>query len=74
MKDRSDDPSHQEQTLLPRVLLEGYVLFQDIFILRLYVIGHRVNDKQDSKRGNLLLLLHGLLFQISKLNPRPAIK
>ena len=35
------------------------------FYLRLYGIGHMVNDHSDSKRENLLLPLHGLLFLIS---------
>ena len=35
------------------------------FILRLYGVGHMVNDHSGSKRGNLLPPLHGLFFQIS---------
>ena len=43
---------------------EGNVLFNDTlntFYLRLYGIGHMVNDHSDSERGNPLLP-HGLLF------------
>ena len=35
------------------------------FYLRVYSVGHMVKDHSDSKRGNLLLPLHGLLFLIS---------
>ena len=31
----------------------------------IYGVGHMVNNHSDSERGNLLLLLHGLLFLIS---------
>ena len=34
------------------------------FILRLYGVGHIVNDHSDTERGNLLLT-HRLLFPIS---------
>ena len=45
-------------------LKEGNVLLNDAlntFYLRLYGIGHMVNDHSDSERGNPLLP-HGLLF------------
>ena len=52
MKDRSDDPSHHERTLLPRSYISlqreregGNVLFNDAlnkFYLRLYGIRHMV--------------------------------
>ena len=46
---------------------EGNVLFHALntFYLQLYDNGHMVKDQSDSKRGNLLLPLHGLLFLIS---------
>ena len=75
MKDRSDDPSHHEQTLLPRSYIslvlktkEGNVLVNDAlktFYLRLYCVGHIVKNNSDSERGNLLPSLHGLIFLIS---------
>ena len=46
---------------------EGNILFNDAintFYLRLYGVGHMVEDHSDSERGNLLPP-HGLLFQIS---------
>ena len=46
---------------------EGNVLFNDAlntFYLRLYGVGHMVEDHSDSERGNLLPP-HGLLFPIS---------
>ena len=46
---------------------EGNILFNDAlntFYLRLYGVGHIVNDHSDSERGNLLLP-HGLLFPIN---------
>ena len=46
----------------------GNVLFDDVlntFLnLRLYGIGHMVNDHSDSEKGHLLPPLHGLLFPI----------
>ena len=45
----------------------GHFLFNDTlntFYLRLYGVGHMVNDHSDSERGNPLLP-HGLLFPIS---------
>ena len=47
---------------------EGNVLFNNAlntFYLWLYGVRHMVKDHSDSMRGNLLLPLHGLLFQIS---------
>ena len=44
------------------------VLFNDTlntFYLRLYGSGHMVKDHLDSEKGNLLLLLHRLLFLVS---------
>ena len=35
------------------------------FILRLYGVGHIIKDHSDSKRGNLVPPLHGLLLSIS---------
>ena len=49
IKDRSDNPSHHERTLLTR----SYVL-----------LPHMVKDYSDSERGNPLLP-HGLFFLIS---------
>ena len=49
-------------------VMEGNVLFNNLlntFYLRLYGIGHMVKDHSDSKRGNPLLPLHGLLFPIN---------
>ena len=46
---------------------EGNVLFNDAlntFYLRLYGVGHMINDHSDSERENPLLP-HGLLFPIS---------
>ena len=46
---------------------ESNVLFNDAlntFYLRLYGVGHMVNDHSDSVKGNLLPP-HGLLFPIS---------
>ena len=46
---------------------EGNVLFNDAlntFYLRLYGVGHMVNDHSDSERENTLLP-HGLLFSIN---------
>ena len=37
----------------------------DTFYLWLYGIGPKVKNQSDSKRGNPLLLLYGLLFPIS---------
>ena len=34
------------------------------FYLKLYGVGHMVKDHSDSKRGNLLPPLHGLLFML----------
>ena len=75
MKDRSEDPSHDERTLLPRSyisLLTGYrrkdFLFNDAlstFYIRLYGVIHMVQDHSDSLRGNPLPPLHGILFSIS---------
>ena len=62
MKDRSDDPSHHERTLLP--WKEGNVLFNDAlntFYLWLYDVRHMVKGHLDSERGNPLPP-HGLLF------------
>ena len=45
---------------------EGIVLFNDTlntFYIRLYGVGHMVNDRSDSERGNPLLP-HGLLFRL----------
>ena len=56
MKDRSDDPSHHERTLLPR----SYISLR----LRLYGVRHMVKDHSDSERGNPLPP-HRLLFPIS---------
>ena len=50
MKDRSDDPSHHERTLLPR----SYISLR-----------HMVKDHSNSKRGNYLPPLHRLLFPIT---------
>ena len=50
------------------VLVAGNVLFNDslnTFYLRLYGVGYMVKNHSDSERGNLLPLLHGLLFPIS---------
>ena len=47
---------------------EGNVLFNEAlnaFYLRLYGVRHMVKDHSDSKRGNPLPPLHGLLFPIS---------
>ena len=47
---------------------EGTVLFNDAlntFYIWLYGIRHMVKNHSDSEKGNLLLLLHGLLFLIS---------
>ena len=47
---------------------EGNVLFNNAlntFYLQLYGVQHMVKDHSDSKRGNLLPPLHGLLFLIS---------
>ena len=44
------------------------VLFNDAlntFYFRLYGVGHNVKDHSNSKRGNPLPPLHGLLFPIS---------
>ena len=49
-KDRSDDPSHHEQTLLPQSYIS--ISLYSIAPLRM-------------GRGNMLLSLHGLLFQIN---------
>ena len=49
------------------ILKEGNVLFNDAlntFYLRLYGVGHMVEDHSDSERGNPLPP-HGLLFQIN---------
>ena len=46
---------------------KGNALFNDAlntFYLRLYGVGHMVNDHSDSERGNPLLP-HGLLFLIN---------
>ena len=46
---------------------EGYILFNDAlntFYLRLYGVGHMVEDHSDSERQNPLLP-HGLLFPIN---------
>ena len=47
--------------------MEGNVLFNDALDTFLIVIWHRtlVKDHSDSERGNPLLPLYGLLFQIS---------
>ena len=47
---------------------EGNVLFDDAlntFYLQLYDVRHMVKNHSDSERGNPLLPLHGLLFEIS---------
>ena len=75
-KDRSDDPSHHERTLLPRSYIslpalmqpiEGRIfLFNDAlntFYLRLYGVRHMVKDHSDNERRNPLPP-HGLLFTI----------
>ena len=54
MKDRSDDPSHHERTLL----LRSYIS------LRLYGVRHIVKYHTYSERGNPLPP-HGLLFPIN---------
>ena len=75
MKDRSDDTSHHERTLLPRSYIslphthrkEGNALFNDAlntFYLRLYGIGYMVNDHSDSERENPLPS-HRLLFPLA---------
>ena len=49
------------------ILKEGNVLFHDVhnnLYLRLYCIGHMVNDHSDSERGNPLSP-HWLLFPIN---------
>ena len=56
MKDRSNDPSHHERTLLPW----SYILLR-----WLYDIGHMLKDHSESDRGNPLLPRLGLLFPIS---------
>ena len=38
---------------------------KEVFYLRLYGVGHMVQDHSDSERGNPLPPLHGLLFSIS---------
>ena len=51
MKDRSDDPSHHELTLLPNK--EGNVLFNNAlntFYLRLYGVRHMVKDYSDREK------------------------
>ena len=72
INDRSDDPLHNEQRLLPRSYIkrfrkEGNVLFNDAlntFYLRLYGIGHMAKVHSDSERVNPLPP-HGLLFPIN---------
>ena len=77
MKDRSDDPSHHERTLLPRSYIsllyvkwirkEGHGLFNEALntcYLRLYGVGHMVNNHSDYERGNPLPP-HGLPLPIS---------
>ena len=44
---------------------EGRKCFISHLILLLYSVGHVVKDHSDSKRGNPLLSLHGLLFLFS---------
>ena len=49
-------------------VMEGNVLFNNLlntFYLQVYGIGHMVKDHSDSKTGNPLLPLHGLLFPIN---------
>ena len=46
------------------------VLFNDVLntsYLRLYGVGHMVEDHSDSQRGNTLPPLHGLLFSINSM-------
>ena len=68
MKDRSDDPSHHERTLLPQsyILL---LLFSDklCILLQLNHIGHKhsVKDHSDNERGNQLLNLYGLFSSVN---------
>ena len=60
--------SHSSSYCLPLVRKEGNVLFKDAlntFYLQLYDVGHMVKDCSDSKRGNPLTPLHGVLFPIS---------
>ena len=49
--------------------LEG---LKEMFYLQLYSIGHIVKYHSDSKRGNPLSSLHGLLFYMHHLTDRIA--
>ena len=67
MKDRSDNPSHHEQTLLPRSYIslslgrkEGMLYFTTH---QTYGVGYMVKDHSDSERRNPLPPL-GILFLI----------
>ena len=73
MRDRPDDPSHDERTLsswLKRVTdreRETNVLFNDAlntFYLQLYGVRHMVKDHYDSEKGNPLPP-HRLLLSIN---------
>ena len=65
MKDRSDDPLHHEQTLLPRsyISLPGR---KDIFYLMMYsthfIYGYRVKDHSGNERGDPLTKGQNKLF------------
>ena len=64
MKNRSNDPSHHERTLLPlSYRKEEVVIFNDAFntfYLQLCGIIHTVKDHSDSEKGNPLQPICGL--------------
>ena len=67
MKDRSDDPSHHERTLLPRSYIAGLMcpsVVLSILFKEQDDVGQMVKDHSDSERGNPLPP-YGLLFLIS---------
>ena len=64
MKDRPDDPSHHEWTLLPRSYI-SLPYINDALNTFYLVIWHSTYKESLSERGNTLLSLHGLLFRIS---------
>ena len=62
-KDRSDNPSHHEQTLLPRSLF--HLMRHSTHFIYGYMVSHLCLRTRDYKRGNPLQLPHRLLFLIS---------